>query len=325
MRSRWWGVLGLVLLSAIIGSDGCRWKGQAQPKSDNGVVLRIGDRGYSQTDLNRFFESRLNEFNGSAAGDEAKSALLDSFIEEKLLLTKAEQLKIEATPQAMASMREKLSQNADGSRGSSGHDRDADQSVIDSLKIQEFLHDHIFKDLSVTKEECEAYYKEHLDEFVRNDVVHVREILVDTQQQAMKIQNALKAKHNKNFAELARLYSKAPTAADGGDLGTFQRGELPEEFEKVIFQLQPGTVSQPVSTQYGYHTFLVEEKILAHQQRFYEVESQISEKLVLERQRAALDKELTSLANQIPIQVDRETLNFKYTGARLAAREGKSK
>jgi len=323
MPLRRWQVPGLIFLPAFFCLESCGLKERARPESNTAVVVRVGKKGYSKADLDRFFDSRLNELRGSVAADEVKSALLDSFIEEKLLLSKAEQLKIEPNPQVLESMRKKLSASG-GSSGDLKLDKDLEQSMAESLRAQEYLHDHVFKGLSVTKEECEAYYKQHLDEFVRNDVVHVREILVDTAEEAMKVRASLKANRNRNFAELARRYSKAPTAADGGDLGTFQRGELPEEFEKVIFPLAPGTVGKPVSTQYGYHIFLVEEKILAHQQKYYEVEGEIHEKLLLARQRAALDGELASLENQIPVQVDREKLDFKYVGARLASGGGKS-
>ncbi len=325
MPLRPWRMLGLILLPAMLGAENCALRDKAPAKSATTAVVRVGGKGYTQSDLESFFQSRLNEFRNSAASDGVMSALLDSFIEEKLLLSKAESLKIEANPQVLASMREKLTQSADGNSSGTGNNQDIAQSLMDSLKIQQYLHDYLFKNLAVTKEECEAYYKEHLDEFVSNDVVHVSEILVDSAQQAQKIQAALKAKHNKNFAELARLYSKAPTAADGGDLGSFQRGELPPNFERVIFPLAPGTVSKPISTQYGYHTFKVDEKILAHQQRFYEVESQIHEKLLQERQRVALDKELASLTNQMPVELDRDRLSFQYTGSRLAAHGGKPK
>lgn len=326
MPPRPWRVLGLIVLLVMLGAESCGLRDKAPVKSDDSAaVVRIGEKGYTQSDLEGFFQSRLNEFRNSAASDDVMSALMDSFIEEKLLLSKAEKLKVEANPQVVASMREKLSQSADGNASGTGHNKDIDQSMMESLKIQQYLHDYLFKNLSVTREECEAYYKEHLGDFVSNDVVHVSEILVDSAEQAQKIQAALKAKHNKNFAELARLYSKAPTAADGGNLGSFQRGELPENFEKVIFPLAPGTVSKPISTQYGYHTFKVDEKVLAHKQRFFEVESQIHEKLLQERQRAALDKELASLTDQMPIDVDRDRLSFKYTGNRLAAHGGKPK
>jgi parvulin-like peptidyl-prolyl isomerase len=322
MPLRRWQVLGSVFLPAFFCLESCSLKQSARPGGNSAVVVRVGSKSYTKADLDRFFDSRLNEFRNPAGADEVKSTLLDSFIEEKLLLCKAEQLKIEPNLQALDSMRKKLS--ASGSSSDVKLDKDLEQSMAESLKAQEYLRDHVFKGLSVTKEECEAYYKQHLDEFVRNDVVHVREILVDTLEEATKVQASLKASWNRDFAELARRYSKAATAAEGGDLGTFQRGELPEEFEKVIFPLAPGTISKPVRSQYGYHIFLVEEKILAHQQKYYEVEGQIHEKLLLERQRAALDGELISLAKEIPVQVDREKLDFRYVGARLTSGGGKS-
>jgi parvulin-like peptidyl-prolyl isomerase len=323
MSRRGWRLPGLILLPAVLCFPGCGAR-SPDPQGDNAILVQVGAGSYTRAELDRFFDSRLNEFRDSVKADVVKSALLDAFVEEKLLLRRAEQLKIEPNPQSLDSMREKLASGSGGKSSDLKRDADLGRSMEESLKIQGYLHDYVFKGLSVTQEECEAYYKGRLGDFVTNDVVHVREILVEDEGQAKKIQAALKAQRNRNFGELARLYSKAPTAADGGDLGTFQRGDLPEEFEKVIFPQAPGTVSKIVRTQYGYHMFFVEEKILAHQQRFYEVEEQIQEKLLLERQRAALDKEMASLASQIPIRVDREHLNFKYVGTRLPAGGGKS-
>jgi parvulin-like peptidyl-prolyl isomerase len=315
-------VLGLVFLPVILCLTGCDLRERAVPRESTAPIVKVGEQGYTRADLEQFFASRLNEFGGSTSTDEARSALLDSFIEEKLLLQQAAQLKIEPSSQALESMRERIVSSGGGNGTDLKKDVDFERGIVESLKIQAYLHEHLFRKLRVSQEECEAYYKEHLDEFVRNDVVHVREILVDSESQAKKVQALLKANRNRNFQELARIYSKAPTAAEGGDLGTFQRGELPDEFDKVIFPLAPGTVSKIVRTQYGYHIFLVEEKILAHQQKLFEVEDQIREKLLLERQREALAGELASLAQRIPIQVDRERLEFKYTGARLAPRGG---
>ncbi len=322
MPPKRWHVLGLIFLPAFICLASCSSKDRAQPEK-TATIVKVGDKTYSKADLDSFFDRRLKEFHSPGSADIAKSALLDSFLEEKLLLVKAEQLKLEPAPGALESMRDKLSADGGGSRNDLIGDKDLEQNLLQTLKIQEYLRTSLFKGLAVAREECEAYYKDHLADFVRNDVVHVREILVDTENQARKVQALLKSKRNRNFAELARQYSKAPTAAQGGDLGAFQRGELPEEFEKVIFPLAPGTISRIVSSQYGYHIFLAEEKIPAHQQKYYEVRDQIQEKLLLQRQRAALDKELASLATQIPIQVDRHKLDFNYVGARLATRGGK--
>jgi parvulin-like peptidyl-prolyl isomerase len=304
---------------------GCGLHAPSRGDRNAEVLVVVGSKNYNREDLERFFESRLTEVRESSQADEVKSALLDSFIEEKLLLAQAETARVTPAPEALESMRNRLSAGEAGSKQDLARDADLEHSMKESLAVQRYLHDRLFRNVSVTPAEAEAYYKEHLDEFVRNDVVHVREILVENPEEAREIQAALKAKRNRNFAELARQYSKAPTAAEGGDLGTFQRGELPEEFEKVIFPLAPNTVSKLVNTQYGFHLFMVDEKIPAHQQRFYEVATQIHERLLLERQRQALEKELSSLREQIPVRVNYEKLDFRYTGGGSASREGISK
>lgn len=287
------------------------------------AAVRVGGKVYTKAHLERFFDSRLSEFQDPATADKTKSNLLDSFIEEKLLLTQAERLKIEIEAQALQEMLQKIAESAaekPGERTEQGRDTELERNLTESLKIQRYLHDHLVKDVTVTNEECEGYYKAHLPDYIRNDVVHVHEILVDDRGRAQKIQAMLAAKRNRNFAELARIYSKAPSAADGGDMGSFQRGELPEEFEKIIFSLTPGKASRIVRTNYGYHIFLVTEKILAHQQRFWEVKDAIREKLLLERKREIIDKELASLASQVPVEIDTERLGFNYIGTRFPSR-----
>ena len=56
-----------------------------------------------------------------------------------------------------------------------------------------------------------------------------------------------------DFAELAQRLSDCPSCDDGGDLGFFQRGDMVPEFDKVAFDLSPGTVSNVVETAFGFH------------------------------------------------------------------------
>jgi len=316
--------LGWMILPALLLVTGCGLKDQIrnflEGSEGRKAVAKVGDREYTKADLERFFDSRLSEFRDPATTDQMKSSLLESFIEEKLLVHEAERHKVEANAQALKTLMEKIAAAAADrpDAGSSKPDAALRQSLAESLKIQQYVHDYLLKEVSVTVEECQAYYLAHLGDFVRNDVVRVREILVDDPAQAEKIQASLRARRNKNFADLARDYSKAPSASEGGDLGSFQRGDLPEDFEKAIFPLAPGAVSKIVRTQYGYHLFLVEEKIPAHQQKFYEVKEQIREKLQLERERRIIEQELASLLNKIPVQIHRERLGFNYVGTRLS-------
>ncbi len=65
------------------------------------------------------------------------------------------------------------------------------------------------------------------------------------------------------FQELAKANSDCPSKKNGGDLGEFQRGMMVPEFEEVAFTLEPGKVSDPVKTKFGWHLVMTTEKIPA--------------------------------------------------------------
>ncbi len=63
-----------------------------------------------------------------------------------------------------------------------------------------------------------------------------------------------------DFAALAKKYSADSSAAQGGDLGYFKKGDNVAEFDTAAFALQPNQVSSVVKTQYGYHIIKVTDK-----------------------------------------------------------------
>ncbi len=85
--------------------------------------------------------------------------------------------------------------------------------------------------------------------------VHARHILVDTEDEIKAIQKRLD--NGITFEYLAQKYSKCPSGANGGDLGFFKRGQMVKEFEDAAFSMQPGEISQPVKTQFGWHLIKV--------------------------------------------------------------------
>jgi foldase protein PrsA len=91
------------------------------------------------------------------------------------------------------------------------------------------------------------------------DRARARHILVQSPLQAEEALHLLK-QGGKDFAEVARQYSLDKGTKDhGGELGWFSRGQLVPEFEKAVFSLKPGEISQPVQTQFGYHIIQLEE------------------------------------------------------------------
>jgi parvulin-like peptidyl-prolyl isomerase len=314
---------GLMILPALFCLAGCglrdRIRGFFQDDGRNAAAVSIGEKTYTKAELDHYFDSRLSEFRDPAEADKIKSNLLESFIEDKLLLHEAEFHKVRANPQLLKTMMENMTAGDEEKTGPPDPKKEAElkRDLTESLEMQQYLHDHLLKDIAISDELVEAYYMAHIGEYVRNDLAHVREILVEDAAQAQKILESLAKKKNKNFGELARVYSKAPSASEGGDLGTFQRGDLPEDFEKAIFPLAPGTVSKAVRTKYGYHIFMVEEKIAAHQQKLWEVKDQIRERLQQEKERELINKELATLAARIQVRIQRDKLDFKYIGTRF--------
>jgi len=93
---------------------------------------------------------------------------------------------------------------------------------------------------------------------VSAEQVHVRHILVETEQEALDIQAQLTK--GADFAALAKEKSQDTYTKDtGGDLGFFPRGALDETFEKAAFALKINDIAV-VKTDFGYHVLQVLEK-----------------------------------------------------------------
>ncbi len=56
-----------------------------------------------------------------------------------------------------------------------------------------------------------------------------------------------------DFAELAKIHSDCPSGSDGGDLGSFGRGQMVPAFEDSAFSMEIGEVSSVVETDFGFH------------------------------------------------------------------------
>lgn len=87
-----------------------------------------------------------------------------------------------------------------------------------------------------------------------------RHILVATEAEASDLKQQIES--GTDFGEMARAHSKCPSGRQGGDLGTFDKGRMVPEFDRVVFgDLPVGEVSSPVKTQFGYHLIQVQKRM----------------------------------------------------------------
>lgn len=132
---------------------------------------------------------------------------------------------------------------------------------------------------AVTDERLHKLYDETAKNLKPEEEVHARHILVKTEDEAKKVEERL-AK-GEDFAKVANEVSIDPgSAKQGGDLGFFARGQMVPAFEETAFKLEPGKVSDPVKTQFGYHVIKVDEKRTRPIPPFEQVRPQIENYVV---------------------------------------------
>jgi peptidyl-prolyl cis-trans isomerase C len=89
---------------------------------------------------------------------------------------------------------------------------------------------------------------------IKNGQVRASHILVKKMGQAQSIYDQLKT--GADFKKLALQFSDCPSKKKGGDLGTFRKGQMVDEFWNGTINLKVGEISQPVKSKFGYHIIL---------------------------------------------------------------------
>jgi peptidyl-prolyl cis-trans isomerase D len=163
--------------------------------------------------------------------------------------------------------------------------------------------------------DVERYYQQNVQQYSTPEQVRASHILLKTEgkddaavkAQAESILTQVKA--GADFAELAKKVSQdEASAANGGDLDYFGRGRMVKEFEGAAFSLAPGSISDLVKTQYGYHIIKVVDKKPAATRPFEEVRQQIADQLAYERAQTQVSELATTLASDIKSPADLDTV-----------------
>src|ERR1700722_5844582 len=126
---------------------------------------------------------------------------------------------------------------------------------------------------ATTDDAMKKVYEDASKQITGDQEVRARHILVESEDEAKAVEEELKK--GADFAEVAKKKSKDPGASDGGDLGFFTKDQMVPEFSAVAFALEPGKISDPVKSQFGWHIIKVEEKRNRKAPDFDQVKGQI--------------------------------------------------
>ena len=133
-------------------------------------------------------------------------------------------------------------------------------------------------------------------------ILRALHIMVETEEEIRLIQKELQSKQ-KDFSELAKEFSLGPEGTLGGDLGYFEAGQMPEEFDNV-FKLKIDGVSDIIRTPYGFHLFKVIDKIKERKMSFDESKKPVEQFLLQKLQDSAFQKWLVQLKEKSEIEIN---------------------
>jgi peptidyl-prolyl cis-trans isomerase C len=214
------------------------------------VVAKVNDAEIRQSDLAIAEEDVGSSLQQQQVTGEAKRDYLINYVSDVMLIAKAaEAKKVGDTSdfkQRLAFARNKL--------------------LMESLLQSEAK-------AAVSDAALRKVYDDAKQQMSTDQEVRARHILVGSEDEAKAVLGELKK--GGDFAELAKQKSKDPGAAEGGDLGYFTKDQMVPEFAETAFKLEPGQLSEPVKTDFGWHIIKVEDKRTRQMPEFEQVKGQI--------------------------------------------------
>ncbi len=208
------------------------------------------------------------------------------------------------------------------------------------IVTQQVISREVGSKIHITSEEVQSWYQQHQQDLTSPEHVKLSEILISTQPprpaaekgkeqppmpmvlsddpvmaaQAEKHAQEVLAQLRKGakFEDLAKKESNGPTAAQGGDLGSFQRGELAKELEQKTFALKSGEYTDVIRTKQGYIIFKVIEHQNAGVPPIKEVDEKIREVVYSQKLEPSLRAYLTKLREESFIDI---RAGYNDTGA----------
>lgn len=284
--------------------------GGAAEADESRVVLRVGSVSYPGSEFSRYVQvttgGSLRDLDALAS-----SELFDQFADDKILLSAAFQGGV------TLSYEEKRAFLDEAEEGTWTEEEKAtilasdSGPLVDKMRIEKYVRE-MSQGIAVGDDEVKAYYDGHPAEYSFLERVQVSQILVPTEAEAVELWEQARFADEEVFRALARAKSTGPEAAGGGEMGVFQKGQLPGDMEAAIFGMAEGEVSPVVESSYGYHIFRLDKRFAPEKVPFETAAPSIRKKLLELKTEASARRQLAELKRSVDWEIFPENLPFSY-------------
>ncbi len=325
MKSSKWLVLPVILCAGVPV-----W---AQTKSTviEEIVARVNNEIITREDLDHARTSLVNEIRDACTSctpqqvqeqiDAKGKDLLRDLIDQSLLVQRAKDdgLKVDAEViKRLDAIRQQYKlgsmEELEAEVTKSGQDfEDFKGQIRDQLLTQEIIRKEVGSRIIISHEDVVKYYNDHKSEFIRPEMVVLREIFVSTEGKSETDIPALRKKadnlrdrvlkNGDDFGELAKHYSDSSTAQQSGELGAFERSKLDPKIAEKVFALNRGQMTDVLETKTGFEILQVRERFDAGEQPLDKIEPEISNRLYEQKMDPAMRAYLQTLREDSFVQI----------------------
>ncbi len=245
--------------------------------SNEKILATVGGKPITEQEIDAML-ARMGQRGQAYNTPEGRAMILEQVIAQQLLLVDANISMLEREPAFKEQMRR----------------------VREELLIK-YSMQKIMDGVRVNDDEVQKYYDENKDKLVSGKTFDADHILVASKEQAEEILASIKA-GTVEFAAAAAEHSTCPSGKDGGHLGEFSDGQMVPEFQKACEEMEIGTVSEPVQTQFGWHIIKLNARSEGAQMKFEDVKDRLTEALLGEKQEAAYRSKINQLKILYPVE-----------------------
>lgn len=256
------------------------------------VVARIGERAITAQELGQALRLRWTGVRNEEAALAARPLVLERMIREELMKAEALARGYGDTPRARRSLHAYESQ----------------------LLIPLFLSEVVVADVEVTPEEMRRYYEEHQQAYHRPPRLHLKQITVETEEEAQQLAGMLR--EGADLGWLARQHSIDGYAQAGGERGWVTAGRSGLAMDEALLEAETGALLGPVPDPRGFVLIQVAAREEQGIYAFEEISGNVHKALRDQKSQLAIHRFIETARSRSEITVHREVLeSLRITGA----------